>query len=220
MRANAKATIDFATAKLKKAEQIAQQNTFSLFTVEDKNITCDLARQWLHLRRTQELAKLKAEVAASNVPAPPRVGVCSSPSNVTPSYVQTPSSSPASAPPPAPTHGQGLVFRNALAITQTHHQGLGFRDFNEDDDVDVDDCAELDCEEDSSDLFGDKRRVVDLNSAGSDFDQSASDRKEDTTINLNSKSTDFQVIPPPSQRRRLSIDLHDIHAAHVQFSTS
>jgi hypothetical protein len=91
LRANAKATTDFAAATLKKAEQIAQQNIFSLFTLEDKNITCDLARQWLHLRRTQELAKLKAqvvaeqaaEVAASNEPAPPRVGVCSSPNNPT-----------------------------------------------------------------------------------------------------------------------------------------
>ena len=60
LRANAKTMIDFAAATLKKAEQIAQQNTFSLFTLEDKLITCDLARQWLHLRRTQELAKLKA----------------------------------------------------------------------------------------------------------------------------------------------------------------
>ena len=93
LRANAKATIDFDAATLKKAEQIAQQNTFSLFTLEDKFITCDLARQWLRLRKTQELAKLKAkvaadaaaEVAASNVPAPPPVGVYSSPSNKTPS---------------------------------------------------------------------------------------------------------------------------------------
>jgi hypothetical protein len=60
LRANAKATIDFAAATLKKTEQIAQQNICSLFTLEDKNITCDLARQWLHLRMTQELAKLKA----------------------------------------------------------------------------------------------------------------------------------------------------------------
>ena len=75
LRANAKATNEFAAATLKKAKQIAQQNTFSLFTLKDRLITCDLARQWLHLRRTQELAKLKAEVAAeaaaSNVAAPP-----------------------------------------------------------------------------------------------------------------------------------------------------
>ena len=70
-------------------------------------------------------AKLKVEVAAevdaSNVHAPPRVGVCSSPSNVIPSYVQTPLSSRASLPPPAltsaPTHGQRLLFRNAHATT-------------------------------------------------------------------------------------------------------
>ena len=99
LRANAKATIDFVAATLKKAEQIAQQNIFSLFTLEDKNIICDLARQWLHLRRTQKLAKLKAQVAASNVPPPPRVGVCSSPNNTSPAHA------------PAPT--------------QTQHQGLG-----------------------------------------------------------------------------------------------
>ena len=106
------------------------------------------------------------------------------------------------------------------ATTQTHHQGLGFRDLNEDDDADADDCAELDCEEDSSDLFGDSRRVADLNSFGNDFGQSASDHEEDTTINLVSEVSEFQVTPPPSQRRRLSIDPHDIHAAHVQFWTS
>ena len=54
---NAKITIEFDTATLKKAEQIAQQNTFSLFTFEDKLITYDLVRQWLHLRDTQKLAK-------------------------------------------------------------------------------------------------------------------------------------------------------------------
>ena len=42
--ANAKIIIDFVVATLKKAEQIAQQNKFSLSTLEDKLITCDLAR--------------------------------------------------------------------------------------------------------------------------------------------------------------------------------
>ena len=90
LRANAKATTNFVAATLKKAEHIAQQN--SLFTLEDKLITCDIARQWLHLRRTQELAKLKAEVAAeaaidlvaSKLPAPPLVGLCSSPPSNSP----------------------------------------------------------------------------------------------------------------------------------------
>jgi hypothetical protein len=44
LRANAKATSEFAAATLKKAEQIAQQNAFSLFTLEDRLITCDIAR--------------------------------------------------------------------------------------------------------------------------------------------------------------------------------
>ena len=64
------------------------------------------------------------------------------------------------------------------------------------------------------------RSKADLNSFGSDFGQSASDREEDTTINLDSESTEFQITPPSSQRRRLSIDPHDIHVNHVQFWTS
>ena len=44
LHANAKTTIEFADATMKKAEQIAQQNTFNLCTLEDKLITCDLAR--------------------------------------------------------------------------------------------------------------------------------------------------------------------------------
>jgi hypothetical protein len=105
-KVNAKATIDFVVAALKKVEQIAQQNTFSLFTLEDKLITCDMARQWLRLRRYQELTKLKVEVvvdaavaaafATSNVPAPPPAGVCSSPNDT------TPSSAPPAPPPPPP----------------------------------------------------------------------------------------------------------------------
>lgn len=83
LRANAKVTIGLATATMKKAEQIAQQKTISLFTLEDKSITCDIARQWVLLRRTQELAKLQAEVAndpvaalaASATHVPPRSGV-------------------------------------------------------------------------------------------------------------------------------------------------
>ena len=45
LRANARATTDFALATLKKAEQIAQQNAFSLFTLEDSMITCKVARR-------------------------------------------------------------------------------------------------------------------------------------------------------------------------------
>ena len=52
LRANAKATTDFAQATLKKAEQIAQQNAFSLFTIKDRFFTCNLVWHWLHLRRT------------------------------------------------------------------------------------------------------------------------------------------------------------------------
>jgi hypothetical protein len=219
LRANAKATSEFAAATLKKAEQIAQQNAFSLFTLEDRLITCDIARQWLQLRRTQELAKLKAvvaaeqaaELAASNRPAPPLVGVCSSPPP------RSPAPAHVAAPAPAP------------AATPTQHQGLGFRDLNDvaADALDSDDCAELDCEDESTDVFGDngfdvlpfsdRRRVADLNSFGNDYTQAASDQEEDTTISLDSEVSEFHINPPPSQRRRLSIDPHDMHVAHVQF---
>jgi hypothetical protein len=230
LRANAKATTDFALATLKKAEQIAQQNAFSLFTLEDRLITCDIARQWLHLRRTQELAKLKAEVAAdattelaaSNLPAPPLVGVCSSPPPI------SPAPAPVVAPAPAP------VAAPAPAPTPIQHQGLGFRDLNHVVDVadapdagDDDDCAELD---DEDDVFLDReyevvsltdmRRVSDLNSFRNDFSQAASDREEDTTIILDSEVSEFHINHPPSQRRRLSVDPHDMHAAHVGFWNS
>lgn len=49
LRANAKTASDFATATMKKAEQITQQNAFNLFTLEDKFITCDIASQWILL---------------------------------------------------------------------------------------------------------------------------------------------------------------------------
>ena len=66
----------------------------------------------------------------------------------------------------------------------------------------------------------DRRKVDDVNSFGDDFDQAASDREEDNTIILDSKLSDFQINPLPSQRRRLSIDPHDMHVAHVQFWNS
>jgi hypothetical protein len=77
-------------------------------------------------------------------------------------------------------------------------------------DNDADDCAELDCEDDSSEFFADRRRVADLNAFGNDFGQPASDRDEDTTTILDSQPNDFAINPPPSQRRRLSADPHEI----------
>ena len=89
---------------------------------------------------------------------------------------------------------------------------------NEDDDAD--DCAELDCEDDSSDLFGDRTRVAYLNAFGNDFGQSTSDREEDSTIILDSQTYDFEINFLPSQRRRFSCDPHDMHSNHIQFWTS
>jgi hypothetical protein len=63
LRANARATAEFAQATLKKAEQIAQQNAFSLFTLEDSLITCKVTRRWFLLRREQELKRLEKEIA-------------------------------------------------------------------------------------------------------------------------------------------------------------
>ena len=58
--------------------------------MEDKQITCDLARQWLRLNKSQKLAKLNAKVvvdavvacATSNVLAPPPPKICLSPTKV------------------------------------------------------------------------------------------------------------------------------------------
>jgi hypothetical protein len=96
--------------------------------------------------------------------------------------------------------------------------------------VDDDDCAELNDEDESSDVLldrgyevvslTDRRRVFDLNSFGNDFSQATSDREEDTTIILDSEVSEFQINLPPSQRRHLSIDPHDMHAVHVQFWNS
>ena len=72
LRTNARATADFAQTTLKKAEQIAQQNAFSLFMVEDSLITCKVARGWLLLRREQELKRLEKEMAAEE-DSPPMV---------------------------------------------------------------------------------------------------------------------------------------------------
>lgn len=56
-RANARATIDFATRTIQKVEQIEQQNAFNLFTLEDLYITCKIAFKWLTLCISHELAK-------------------------------------------------------------------------------------------------------------------------------------------------------------------
>ena len=68
LRVNAITTTQFAQATLKKVEQIAQQNAFSLFTLEDSLITCQVARRWLTLRRKQELKRLEKEMAEEDSP--------------------------------------------------------------------------------------------------------------------------------------------------------
>ena len=111
LRANARATTDFAQTTLKKAEQIAQQNAFSLFMLEDSLITCQVARRWLLLRRQQELKRLEKEMAAEedssnagDVVAPNagvRVHTCTIPGcAAAPTDLFAPSSTPLSPSPP------------------------------------------------------------------------------------------------------------------------
>jgi hypothetical protein len=93
--------------------------------------------------------------------------------------------------------------------------------------VNDDDCDELDCDDELIDVFGDrqydvmslkdKRRVADLNCFKIDIAHTTLDQEEDTTIIIDSKMSGFQINPPPSQHRCLSIDPHDMHYAHVQF---
>ena len=64
---NAKAIIEFIVVILKKVERIAQHNAFRFITLKDKLITCNIAKQWLALQRTQELAKLQQEVVVDFV---------------------------------------------------------------------------------------------------------------------------------------------------------
>ena len=85
--------------------------------------------------------------------------------------------------------------------------------------LDRDDADELidifgDCRHDtvSTHLLRDMRKANDLTQL-----EATSAREEDTTNNINLEVSDFQFNPPPSQRRRLSIDPHEIHYAHVQF---
>ena len=81
------------------------------------------------------------------------------------------------------------------------------------DDVDDDDCAELD---DENDVLLDRGyKVVSLTDMMRVFYCN-----EDTTIIMDSEVSEFQINSLPSQRRRLSIDLHDMHVDHVQFWNS
>lgn len=129
-----------------------------------------MARQWLLLRKTQELANMKAKVVAdadvalvaSNVHAPPPPGVCCSPSEAPPSCA------------PAP-----------------ELQELGFADLNADaTNDDDDDCAELECDDDDVvplETLSSGWRGADIRDFGNNFAQAALDWVKTPPTCLNQK---------------------------------
>ena len=84
-----------------------------------------------------------------------------------------------------------MIQQTPPAPAPKPHQVLGFADLNVDAAVDDDDCVELDCDDESSDVFRDRqydalpfrdrRRAFDINCFGNDFAQATSDREEDIT---------------------------------------
>ena len=65
-----------------------------------------------------------------------------------------------------------------------------------------------------------RRREDDRVCFGEDFSQSASDR-DDEAYNVGDRDvSSFYITPPPSQRRGVSIDPHEMHASHVMFWNS
>jgi hypothetical protein len=66
MRAQAKATADMAAATLMKAEILQDQSALALFTMPDDQLTSAEAREYLQLRRQEELLKLRRRLAESN----------------------------------------------------------------------------------------------------------------------------------------------------------
>ena len=195
LRANVRATADFALATLKKAEQIAQQNAFSLFTLEDSLITCKVARRWLLLRREQELKRLEKEMAAE-VDDPPMVaGDAIFPSagvRLHTPIIPAPSSTPLSPTPPL-------------------HPDLNVADKAEDEE-DEDDGSDGEAahrhryRNNEPNIYMNKalekaRALQDsFDSLGGHFDVSAEDRSDTHVVSDTEGEELFRV--PPSQRRR------------------
>ena len=59
MRAQARATAELAAANLRKAEVLSDQAALSLFTMPNEERLFDEAREYLSLRRQEEMAKLR-----------------------------------------------------------------------------------------------------------------------------------------------------------------
>lgn len=61
--AQAKATADMAAATFKKAKIMEEQSIMNLFTLPDETLVCEEAREYVKLRRIEELQKLKDRLA-------------------------------------------------------------------------------------------------------------------------------------------------------------
>ena len=217
LRANARATADFATATLKKAEQIAQQNAFSLFTLEEGLITCSVARRWLLLRRQQELKRLEKEMAMEECDAEMGVGVPTAGVRVhtpaIPEAAAAPTAAPSSTPlSPSPPLQPDLNVGATVTLS-------GDEDEDEEDDEGSDGEAahrrRYRDGEPSLYMQGarDKARAhqQQFDSLGGHFDVSAEDRSDIHVVSDTEGEDMFRV--PPSQRRRTG----DNHSQDAQF---
>jgi hypothetical protein len=63
VRAQARATADMAMANMRKAQILHDQATLSLFTMPNKDSLSDMAREYLNLRREEEMYNLKQRLA-------------------------------------------------------------------------------------------------------------------------------------------------------------
>lgn len=68
--AQAKATADMAAATFKKARIMEEQSIMQLFTLPDESLQCEEAREYVKLRRMEELQKLKDRLSSSQASAP------------------------------------------------------------------------------------------------------------------------------------------------------
>lgn len=79
--AQAKATADMAAATYKKARIMEEQSIMNLFTLPEETLVCEQAREYVKLRRIEELQKLKdrlnsqasaaAPMTSSQIPTSP-----------------------------------------------------------------------------------------------------------------------------------------------------
>ena len=85
MRAQAKATAEMAAAHAEKVVVMRDQAALQLFSIPDDSAMSDMAREYLLLRREEELSKVKRRIQASKADF-----VCRSPDDVEPAVVVEP----------------------------------------------------------------------------------------------------------------------------------